>query len=61
MSFGGGGASLLLLLSNMCFVYIPRNFFGGLFRSPASGHTTARSSTNLYIEKNKIIKIHKIY
>lgn len=28
-----------------------RNFFGGLFRLPASGHTTVRSSTKLLFEK----------
>lgn len=32
--------------------YWPRNFFGGLARSPASGWTTHRSSTNL--EKQKL-------
>lgn len=28
-------------------VVLPRNFFGGFVRSPASGQTTQRSSTNL--------------
>lgn len=30
---------------------LPRNFFGGLLRSPASGWTTQRSSTKLWAKK----------
>lgn len=33
---------------------LPLNFFGGFDKSPASGHTTHLSSTNL---KKKMIKI----
>ena len=34
-------------------IYLPRNFFGGLIGSPASGHTTHLSSTNLGRDYNE--------
>ena len=42
-------------------IYLPRNFFGGLFRSPADGCTTQRSSIRLKMDSSvfKQEKQHK--
>lgn len=50
---GGRGESLTLL---------PLNFFGGMLRSPASGWTTQRSSTKLWIQtQNNIVSQMPLY
>ena len=41
-------------------IYLPRNFFGGLIGSPASGQTTHLSSTKLNIKYNEWIIIYAI-
>ena len=41
-------------------IYLPRNFFGGLIGSPASGQTTHLSSTKLNIKYNEWIIIYEI-